>query len=298
MNVMLQEFFISYYEFAPAAQISAFVRIRCVFGVFSLFLVMYFLSRKMTTERIDYLAGALEHEECMTPTWRTDPLSFVRSERRCVTLHKRDCDDSLETTKLNIENVLALRVGERRHWEIDFVRFLLGYTTALEERSFNYMSQGQNKLCSVEQSVTKLMGKSMTSLLGHNKKFKHVLDNKGAMPLNFLLDQLSHRRHVDPLVQHADGRIFASLLNGNDKQRLYVDIYWYDTWFPREQQMPCEIYIGCHQGHSTGFVSPSQVAHQLSPVECFALGWIFRTTDRRFQDSIHQNGLVSFAFYA
>ena len=155
----------------------------------------------------------------MTSTWRTDPLSFVRSERRCVTLHKRDCDDSLETTKLNIENVLALMVGEkisksfswRRHWEIDFVRFLLGYTTELEERSFNYMSQGQNKLCSVEQSVTKLMGKSMTSLLRHNKKFKHVLDDKGATPLNFLLDQLNHRRHVDPLVQHADGRIFASL---------------------------------------------------------------------------------------
>ena len=55
MNVMLKEIFIYFYEFAPAAQISAFVRIRSVFGVFSLFLVVYFLSRKMTTERIDSL---------------------------------------------------------------------------------------------------------------------------------------------------------------------------------------------------------------------------------------------------
>ncbi len=49
--------------------------------------------------------------------------------------------------------------------------------------------------------------------------------------------------------------------------------------------MPWSIYIGCHQGHSTGLVMPSQDSHPLTPVECFALGWIFHSTDRGFLDS-------------
>ena len=97
---------------------------------------------------------------------------------------------------------------------------------------------------------------------------------------------------MSPLDQHADGRILASLLNGNDKQRFFIDIYLHDTWFPQRFSMPWSIYIGCHQGHSTGSVMPSQVAHQLTPVECFALGWIFHTTDRRFLDSIHEKGFI------
>ena len=60
---MLKESFVSFYEFVPAAQLSAFVRIRRVVGVFSLFLVVYFPSRKMITEELDFLAKSIEHEK-------------------------------------------------------------------------------------------------------------------------------------------------------------------------------------------------------------------------------------------
>ena len=43
----------------PAAQLSAFVLVRCVVG--------------------DFLAKSIEHEEYKTSTWRNDPLSFARS---------------------------------------------------------------------------------------------------------------------------------------------------------------------------------------------------------------------------
>ena len=76
----------------------------------------------------------------------------------------------------------------------------------------------------------------------------------------------------NPLIQHADGRIFAAMLNGNDKQRFFVDIYLYDTWFPQEYNMPWDIYIGCHQGHSNMTVTPSEISHQLTEIECFSMG--------------------------
>ena len=63
-------------------------------------------------------------------------------------------------------------------------------------------------------------------------------------------------------------------------------------WYPQRAHMPWSIYLGCHQGHSTGFVMPAQVSHPLTPVEYFALGWNFHTTDSRFKDSIYQKGLV------
>ncbi len=259
-----------------------FVRTRCVCGVFSCFLVVYFLSRKMATREPDFLAESITHEECRTSTWRLEPLSFARSERRCVTLHKRAMDDTLETTKFAIENVIALMVGDKLahkfsfRREVDFVRFILGFTTALEERDFN--------------KQTKIMGKAFTGILRHNSNYKYQMDQKGALPLNFLLDLLKYRRHVNPLEQHADGRLFATFLNGNDKQRFFVDIYLNNDWYPQCVDMPWEINIGCNQGHSIG-IEPSLVSHRLSPVECFSMGWIFHTTDRRFQGSISQQGL-------
>ena len=282
----------------PAAQLSAFVLVRCVVSVFSLFLVVYFLSRKMATEELDFFSKSIGHEEYKTSTWRNDPLTFARSERRCATLHKRNGDDTLETTKFAMENVMALMVGDkishsfswRRKWEIDFVRFLLGFTTQREEVEFSRMTEDQMKLCTVEHSVTKLIGKGMTNILHHRTWFKDEMDAKGAIPMNLLLDNLRGRQ--SPTDQCAAGRIFASLLNGNDKQRFYVDIYLSDVWYPQREHMPWSIYIGCHQGHSTGLVMPAQVSHPLTPVECFALGSIFHTTDRRFQDSIYQKGLV------
>ena len=60
---------------------------------------------------------------------------------------------------------------------------------------------------------------------------KYEMDAKGAIPLDLLLGNL--RGNVSPVDQHAAGRIFASLLNGNDEQRFFVDIYLSDTWYPQ-----------------------------------------------------------------
>ena len=109
---MLKEIFISFYEFVPAAQFSAVVSVCRVVSVCGLSLVVYFLSRKMTTEDFDIIADAIEQEEYKNSTWHNDPPSVERSERLCVTLHKREADDTLETTKFALQNVIALMVGD------------------------------------------------------------------------------------------------------------------------------------------------------------------------------------------
>ena len=104
-----------------------------------------------------------------------------------------------------------------------------------------------------------------------------------------LLDSLS--QGSNPLTHHAAGRIFAALINGNDKQRFFVDVYMYDTWFAEQYNMPWDIYIGCYQGHSNMTVTPSEISHRLTEVECYSMGWIFHVTDRKFQNSIYADGL-------
>ena len=64
----------------------------------------------MATRVIDFLKNSVEHRECEESTWRLEPVSFTRSERKCVTLHLRDSDTSIEETKYAIENCLALSV--------------------------------------------------------------------------------------------------------------------------------------------------------------------------------------------
>ena len=130
---MLKEIFISCFEFVPAVQFSAVVSVCRVVSVCGLSLVVYFLSRKMTTEDFDIIANAIEQGEYKNSSWHNDPPSLARSERLCVTLHKREADVTLETTNFAIENVIALMVGDnfshkmntRQHWETDFVRFFL-----------------------------------------------------------------------------------------------------------------------------------------------------------------------------
>ena len=100
-------------------------------------------------------------------------MTFARSERKCVTLHPRASDHSIEDTKYAIENVIAFMSSERmstrfslrRNWEVDFVRFLLGYTTFEEEQSFNTLTMDHNRMCSDERSMTKKIGKAMTAVL-------------------------------------------------------------------------------------------------------------------------------------
>ena len=226
---------------------------------------MDFLSRKMTTEHIDFLAKSIEHDECKNSTWRNEPLSFARLERRYVTLHKRDVDNDVKETWFAIENMLSLMTGSKMSydhnpcclWEIDFVRFLLGFTTQQEEVQFNKLVQDQTKLCSVDNSITKLIGKGMTRILRHDgasRKLKNEMDSKGALPLDILLDNLWGKQ--SPYHQCKVGHLFAAMLTGNDKQRFYVDIYLGNSWFPKKDDFPWMVYIGCHQGHSTGVIAP------------------------------------------
>ena len=220
----------------------------------------------------------------------------MRGDRKCVTLHQRGKDETIEDTKYAIENVIALMCSERiakgfnhrRKWEIDCVRFLLGFTTAREEIDFGKLTQDHLTLCNEKYSVRKKIGKAMTAVLRHQHKAE--MDQKGALPMSVLFGELSNSSN--PLVQRADGRIFAAMLNGNDKQRFYVDIYLYDTWFPQDYDMPWDIFIGCHQGHSTNVALPSEIAHQLTEFECLSMGWIFHVTDKKFENSIYADGLV------
>ena len=262
-----------------------------------LLLVVYLLSSGMATREIDFLKNSLEHQECEESTWRKEPVVFVRSVRKCVTLHLRDSDSSIEDTKYAIENCLALMCSDRlstkfslrRNWEVDFVRFLLGFTTFEEEQDFNTLTKDHYNMCSVEHSITKKIGKAMTAVLRHGTKWNNIADNKGAIPLANLLDDIHH--NANPLTHHAAGRIFAAMINGNDKQRFFVDVYMYDTWFPEEFNMPWDIYIGCHQGHSNLTVTPNEVNHRLTEVECYSMGWIFHVTDKKFERSIYSDGL-------
>ena len=187
---------------------------------------MDLLSSEMATEQIDFLKGSIENKECEQSTWRLEHVAFARSERKCVTLHPRDSDHNIEDTKYAIENVIALMCSERmstrfslrRNWEVDFVRFLLGYTTFDEEQSFNTLSMDHNRMCSDERSITKKIGKAMTAVLRHGTKWKNIADKKGAIPMVTLLDALS--TGSNPLTHHATGRIFAAMINGNDKEIL------------------------------------------------------------------------------
>ena len=145
------------------------------------------------------------------------------------------------------------------------------------------------KMCSDERSITKKIGKAMTAVLRHGTKWNNIADKKGAIPLVSLLDALHHSSN--PLTHHAAGRIFAAMINGNDKQRFFIDVYMYDTWFPEEFSMPWDLYIGCHQGHSNMTVTPSEVNHRLTEVECYSMGWIFHVTDKKFENSIYSDGL-------
>ena len=217
MNVMLKEISFLFMNLCLRLKICSIRHpVSCCWYSF-LLLVVNLPSSEMTTEQIDFLNGSIENKECEQSTWRLEPLSFARSERKCVTLHQRASDSSIEETKYAIENVIAIMCADRvackftlrRKWEIDFVRFLLGFTTWAEERAFNSQTMGHNKMCSDQNSITKKIGKAMTAVLRHGGRNKKYADAKGAIPLVSLLDELSPGS--SPLTHHADGRIFAAM---------------------------------------------------------------------------------------
>ena len=122
---------------------------------------MYFLPRKMTTINTDLLAFSIANAECKKSLWQREPHTFARSERRCLRVIKRDTDQNIGQTLHALENAIALIVGEEqgyrfgiyKQWEADFLRHLLGFTTAEEERQFNETSQQGLKMCDVHSSL-------------------------------------------------------------------------------------------------------------------------------------------------
>ena len=90
----------------------------------------------------------------------------------------------------------------------DFVRFCLVFAIALEERQFNSIAQDQTRLCGVDFSAAKMMGKAFTSVLRHKQKYAGEMNENGALPLNTLLDSLGN--DVSPLCQQDPGRVFAA----------------------------------------------------------------------------------------
>ena len=171
----------------------------------------------------------------------------------------------------------------------DFLQHLLEYTTAEEERFFNEATQENFKLCSVHHSLHMRMGKRFTSLLRHGSPLTSKMYSNGAVDLKHVYDHLYN--DVNPAVQFSYGRMFAAFLNGNNKQRFFLEVYVNDAWFLDQDQLPWKIFIGCTQGHTRGVVSPSVAAHHLSTVELDSFGWIFHATDKKYEGPINRDGL-------
>ena len=75
-------------------------------------LVVYFLPRKMATLDYDVIDSAVRNEEYKKSTWFNEPHNSARSERRCLRVIQRDCDQTLGQTLHALENVIAFIVGE------------------------------------------------------------------------------------------------------------------------------------------------------------------------------------------
>ena len=264
-------------------------------------LVVYFLPRKMATMDYDVIAGAVREEEYKKTTWFKEPTNFARTERRCVRVIKRAGDVSPAQTMHALENVFcALIVGEeRKHqfgqyklWEADFLRHLLGYTTAEEEREFNIMCKENCRLCEVSGSRSMRMGKKFTALLRHGSPLTKEMYSNGTMDVFRVFDYC--KNDINPLYQYQEGRSFAAFLQGNNKQRYFVEVYLNESWNLDRDHLPWKIFIGCTQGHSTGVVQATESAHKLSIVEMYSFGWIFHVTDQRHERSIYSKGC---AFY-
>ena len=245
----------------------------------------------------DFLAGAVENQEYERLSWHNDQRTFARTERRCIKVYKRDMDDSHDVTLHALENVISMivssehsyRFGEYKQWEADFLRHLLGYTTFEEERDFNERCNRNLRLCVDHNSVECRIGKKMTALLRHNSPLKPHMYTNGAVELRHVFDICPPA--VNAYDQMNAGRLFAAFIQGNNKQRYFIEVELKDDWFLSSSRLPWKVFIGCNQGHSTGIVRPIESSHQLTLVELHCLGWIFHVTDHKFMNSIFEHGL-------
>ena len=102
------------------------------------------------------------------------------------------------------------------------------------------------------------------------------------------------RPDVNPYDKFNVGRLFAAFIQGNNKQRYFIEVELKDDWFLSSSKLPWKIFIGCNQGHTTGIVRPVESSHQLTLIELHCLGWIFHVTDKKFVNSIFEHGLKRF----
>ena len=133
------------------------------------------------------------------------------------------------------------------------------------------------------------IGKKLTALLRHNSPLKNYMYPNGAVELSHVLDHCG--KPVNAFEQFKFGRYFAAFIQGNNKQRYFVEVELKDDWLLRTDRLPWKIFIGCNQGHSTGIVRPIENSHKLTMVELHCFGWIFHVTDQRFAQPIQQHGL-------
>ena len=251
----------------------------------------------MATSDYDFLAGAVQNQEYKKSSWYQDQRTFARTERRCIKVYQRTNDMSHEDTLHALENVISLivfsehsyRFGVYKQWEADFLRHLLGYTTFEEERDFSDGCTLNFRLRDDHNSVEMRIGKKLTALLRHNSPLKNYMYPNGAVELSHVLDHCG--KPVNAFEQCKFGRYFAAFIQGNNKQRYFVEVELKDDWFLSTDRLPWKIFIGCNQGHSTGIVRPIENSHKLTMVELHCFGWIFHVTDQRFAQSIQQNGL-------
>ena len=217
-----------------------------------------------------------------------------------ITVYKRDMDDSHDVTLFALENVIALivsrehsfRFGVYKQWEADFLRHLLGHTTFEEEHSYNEACNRNISLCSDHSSIECRIGKKLTALLRHGSPLKKHMYSNGAVELRHVLECCNP--DVNPYDKFNVGRLFAAFIQGNNKQRYFIEVALNDDWFLGSSKLPWKIFIGCNQGHTTGFVRAVENSHQLTMIELSCLGWVFHVTDQKFVSSIFQHGLKRF----
>ena len=245
----------------------------------------------------DFLAGAVETQAYERSSWHNDQRTFAREERPCISVYKRDMDDSHDVTLFALENVIAMmvssehsfRFGECKQWEADFLRHLLGHTTFEEEHEFNQGCNTNIRLCDDQSSAACRIGKRLTGLLRHKGPLNQHMYSNGAVELRYVIEVC--KPDVNPYDQFKAGRQFAAFIQGNNKQRYFIEVELKDDCFTGSSKLPWRIFIGCNQGHSTGIVRPIESSRKLTLVELSCFGWISHVTDHKFVSSIYEHGL-------
>ena len=239
----------------------------------------------MATSDYDFLAGAVREQEYKKSSWFQDQRTFARTERRCIKVYQRTNDKSHQDTLHALENVISLivgsehsyRFGDYKQWEADFLRHLLGHTAFEEERNFNEGCQLNFRLCDDHNSVKMRIGQKLTALLRHDSPRKRHMYPNGTVELGHVFDYCG--KHVNPAQQFQCGRYFAAFIQGNNKQRYFVEVELKDDWFLNRDRLPWNIFIGCNQGHSTGIVRPIENSHKLT-IGGTSLFWLDFACDR------------------